>query len=138
MSQKLTIKQENFCQLFIEIGNASDAYRQAYDVENMRDTTINRNAHALMENNKIATRLAELMEIHAERHNINVDKLTNMHMAAYFLAMQSNNPSAAATNIQGIARLHGLLIERGSITHTGTVTHEHEGLSRTLEILGQS
>ena len=29
---KLTPKQEKFCQVFIETGNASEAYRQAYAV----------------------------------------------------------------------------------------------------------
>lgn len=27
----LTPKQEKFCQLYIELGNASEAYRQSYD-----------------------------------------------------------------------------------------------------------
>ena len=31
--KKLTPKQEKFCQLYVELGNASDAYRQAYNVD---------------------------------------------------------------------------------------------------------
>jgi len=33
---KLTIKQEKFCNLYIELGNASEAYRQSYNCEKMK------------------------------------------------------------------------------------------------------
>lgn len=56
----LTIKQENFCLEYVSSGNASDAYRAAYSVANMKPATVNRNAKTLIENNKIITRIAEL------------------------------------------------------------------------------
>lgn len=57
---KLTPKQEAFCLAYLETGNASEAYRRAYSAENMKPETVNRNAKALLDHNKIATRLAEL------------------------------------------------------------------------------
>ena len=60
--RKLTPKQEAFCLAYLETGNASEAYRQAYNAENMKPATISRNAKALMDNSKIATRLAALNE----------------------------------------------------------------------------
>lgn len=56
----LTIKQENFVLAYIETGNASEAYRRAYNASKMNEATINRNAKALLDSNKIATRIAEL------------------------------------------------------------------------------
>jgi phage terminase small subunit len=56
----LTAKQEAFCIAYLETGNASEAYRQAYDAKKMKPETINRNAKALLDNNKIVTRLQEL------------------------------------------------------------------------------
>ena len=50
---KLTPKQESFCLSYIETGNASEAYRLNYDTENMKPATVNRNAKALLDNNKI-------------------------------------------------------------------------------------
>lgn len=38
---QLTPKQETFCLAYIETGNASEAYRQAYDAENMKPDTVN-------------------------------------------------------------------------------------------------
>lgn len=57
---KLTLKQEKFVAAYLETGNATEAYRRAYDCANMQPATINRNAAAQLENSKIATRLAEL------------------------------------------------------------------------------
>ena len=37
---KLTVKQEAFCQNYLELGNASEAYRQAYDAEDMNSNVV--------------------------------------------------------------------------------------------------
>ena len=56
----LTPKQEAFCLAYLQTGNASEAYRRSYSAENMKPETVSRNAKALLDNSKIATRLAEL------------------------------------------------------------------------------
>jgi phage terminase small subunit len=56
----LTPKQERFAQEYIKTGNASQAYRIAYDTENMKPATINRKAAELTDNGKIAARIGEL------------------------------------------------------------------------------
>lgn len=57
---KLTPKQETFCLEYLKTGNASEAYRLAYDAKAMKENTINRNAHQLLKNNKITARIDEL------------------------------------------------------------------------------
>ena len=132
---KLTPKQEKFCLVFIETGNASEAYRQAYDTEKMKESSINRKAVEVLENVKITARLDKIRGIHAERHNITVDKLTGMFMASYHLALETKNPGAAVTAITGLGKLHGLMTDRGIIKHKNNVTHEHTGLSEDTEWL---
>lgn len=56
----LTPKQENFCLAYLETGNASEAYRRAYDAENMKAATIHSRASELLDNSEITARLAEL------------------------------------------------------------------------------
>jgi hypothetical protein len=57
----LTLKQQRFTlEYFRNGGNASDAYRQAYDCSNMLPSTVNRNAFDLLHNPKIAARIAYL------------------------------------------------------------------------------
>lgn len=59
-TKNLTIKQENFCQAYIETGNASEAYRKAYSCNKMKDSVINTKACELLKNGKIAVRVRGL------------------------------------------------------------------------------
>jgi hypothetical protein len=59
---KLTPKQERFVLAYLRLGNASEAYRQAYDVSNMAPATINRTAFALLKHHKITARLASIQK----------------------------------------------------------------------------
>lgn len=56
----LTQKQENFCLEYIKCGNASEAYKKCYNVENMKPESIYRKATELMANGTITARLTEL------------------------------------------------------------------------------
>lgn len=69
----LTPKQEKFCLVYIETGNASEAYRQAYSTGRMKEETVWRNAKALVDNNKVATRLEELRAPVIEKAQITLE-----------------------------------------------------------------
>jgi len=60
--RKLTPKQEKFCLAYIDCGNASEAYRQAYNAEKMKPETIWRKSFDLLESGKVAARINELRE----------------------------------------------------------------------------
>jgi len=60
MPYALTLKQETFCTAYIATGNASEAYRRAYDTQRMKAESVNRKAKELMDNGKIAARLSTL------------------------------------------------------------------------------
>jgi len=71
MSKKLTSKQEAFCVEYVKNGgNASAAYRHAYDCENSKDSTINRKALEVLENGKVTARIQE----HQKKVNAKVEK----------------------------------------------------------------
>lgn len=59
---KLTPKQEAFVHAYLETSNATEAYRRAYDAENMAEATINVKASELLKNGKVSVRLHELQE----------------------------------------------------------------------------
>jgi phage terminase small subunit len=71
----LTIKQEKFCLAYIETGNASEAYRRAYDCKKMSANAIAVNASRLMDNTKVALRVAELQANLQKRHEVTVDRI---------------------------------------------------------------
>lgn len=58
---KLTPKQRRFAELYVELGNASEAYRQAYDVgENTSIETIKSKASHLKAQDNISTTIKRL------------------------------------------------------------------------------
>ncbi|WP_168416485.1 terminase small subunit [Acinetobacter indicus] len=109
----LTPKQERFCQLYIELGNASEAYRQSYDADSMNENTVNRKAKELLDNGKITARLELIRKEHSKRHNITVDSLLIELEEARKMALDLNiqekpQVSAAVTATMGKAKLLGL------------------------------
>ena len=115
----LTIKQEKFCMVYIETGNASEAYRQAYNTGKMSNDAVNVEASRLMDNPTVSLRLEELKNKHAKRHEITVDTLLaeleeNRQAALSAMVVQS---SAATAATMGKAKLLGLLVDKQE--HTG-------------------
>lgn len=58
----LTMKQFHFARVWFECGNASEAYRQAYDCQNMSTKAIGVEAHRLTQNPKVALIVEEMRE----------------------------------------------------------------------------
>lgn len=104
---QLTPKQEKFCLVYLETGNASEAYRRAYDAGGMSDTSINRKAKELLDNGKISARLSELRAPILQRHAITVDTLLAELEEARRLAMETESPAPAVSATMGKAKLLG-------------------------------
>lgn len=99
---------------YVETGNASEAYRRSYNAEKMKPETVNRNAKALMDNNKVATRVQELRAAHVERHEITVDDLIRELEEARSIAMagERQQPAAMVAASMGKAKLLGLIVDK--------------------------
>lgn len=108
MAQRLTIKQENFCLAYVETGNASEAYRRAYDTEDMLPATVNRHAHGMLENDKIAARISDLRSSVMQRHKITVDDLLAELEEARAMAIKTEKAGPMAQATMGKAKLLGL------------------------------
>lgn len=63
----LTPKQEAFCLAYVETGNASEAYRRAYNAEKMKPKTVYEASSRLLADSKIAARIAALQAAIAEQ-----------------------------------------------------------------------
>lgn len=109
----LTPKQEAFAQAYLETGNASEAYRRAYDVSpESKPNTVEKRACELLKNGKVSGRVAELQERARKRHDINVDTITEMLKEDRELARTNGQTGAAVTAVMGMAKLHGLLVDK--------------------------
>ena len=73
----LTIKQNNFANYYVETGNASEAYRRAYDADKMSNEVINVKAIELLNNGKITVRVNELKEALQKESDITKEKILN-------------------------------------------------------------
>lgn len=96
---KLTPKQEGFCLAYIETGNASEAYRRAYDAGGMADNTRWVAASRLLANPKVKLRLEALQEDHRAAHKVTVSTL-NAHIDQLIDAakVRANAGNAQALN----------------------------------------
>lgn len=84
--KKLTLKQEKFCHEYVKNGgNASDAYRSAYDTKNMKSATVNRKAAELMSDGKITARIEELQKAAQKRTEITIDRVLKEIAAIAFV-----------------------------------------------------
>ncbi len=108
MANRLTIKQENFCLAYVETGNASEAYRRAYDTEDMLPATVNRHAHGMLENDKVAARINELRSTVMERHKITVDDLLKELDEAREMGRTTGKAAPMVAATMGKAKLLGL------------------------------
>lgn len=79
--RKLTEKQEKFCNYYLDCdGNASEAYRMAYDASKMQPETIWSNASRMLANSKVAARIDELRSQRAEASKVSRDKVEQVLM----------------------------------------------------------
>ena len=93
---KLTIKQEAFARAYVETGNASEAYRRAYNAENMQIDTVKKRASELLSRGDIKGTVQKLKDEIASRHEITVDSLVNELEEARLAALGAENPQSAA------------------------------------------
>ena len=78
VDKPLTQKQENFCLFYVELDNASEAYRRAYSPSpDCLPQTIWEEACKLKSHPKVSTRIGELRSFIVERAEITVDRIAS-------------------------------------------------------------
>ena len=121
----LTIKQEKFAQLVVELGDNSKAYRGAYDASRMKPESVHRKARELIENVKVAARIDELRAEAAKAHRCTVDSLLRELEEARVSALNRETPQcgAAVAATMGKAKLCGL--DKQLVELSGDVDVKH-------------
>jgi phage terminase small subunit len=72
---KLTDKQEKFCQFVAEGDTYADAYRKSYNAKKMGVNTIYVKSSELMNNGKVTVMIAELKKAAIKRNEITIDQV---------------------------------------------------------------
>lgn len=117
----LTPKQEAFCLAYLETGNASEAYRRAYNAENMKPESINRKAKDVIDNVKIAARLAELRKPAIRKAQMTLEgHLADLQMLRD-KALEADQFSAAISAEIARGKASGVHVEKSEQHLTGSV-----------------
>lgn len=105
----LTHQQTLFCQKYIECkGNASEAYRQAYNPKNPDAGWVRIEACNMLQDPNISLTIETLQAEAAIRNAVTVDSITAELNEAKEFAKQEGQPAAVISAIMGKAKIHGL------------------------------
>lgn len=114
----LTAKQERFVVAYLETGNASEAYRRAYDAGAMKPASVNRMAHELLLNLKIASRIAELRQPVVDAAQVTLSThLARLDELSRWAQQEGNAPAAVAAEVKR-GEAGGLYVQRKQIEMT--------------------
>lgn len=143
--RRFTDKMEAFCLAYMETGNATEAYRRSYNIENMIASSVGREAWIVLQKPQVQARIAELREVVMERHKITIDTLLAELEEARQKAMNAETPqaSAAVSATMGKAKLLGLdkkIVEitgknGGAIETSSKVTVDKKAFESVLDRL---
>jgi len=120
----LTPKQEAFVRAYLSNGgNASAAYREAYDCAGSADSTVARNAHGVLRSTKVAARIEGARQAVQAETAVTVALLTAKALEIANGWQEGRHPGAAVSALKLVAEMHGLRIEkREDTTRGGTLT----------------
>ena len=114
----LTPKQEAFALAYVETGNASEAYRRAYNAGNMKPAVIAVKASELLAHGNVSVRVKELQAAALDEHKITMSDILRELEEARVVALQQEKPQAAAmvAATMGKAKLLGMLTDKTEVT----------------------
>lgn len=135
--RQLTQKQLAFISVYIKTGNASEAYRQAYDCTGSSEIAINVSAHRVLKNPKVELRIKELQgraaqEVVLTRAFVLEGLMNNAREAA---ALKDFTASNKAFELLGKTEELSMFVERANVTTDNRHTVEPESLPSFIQHL---
>ena len=124
----MTPKQADFVRLYFELGNASEAYKQAYNSTG-KPNTLHRKANELLKHPIIKSEIEAMQEQARERNQVTIDNVVDELEEARQLAKQSGNAAAMVSATLGKAKVLGLVVDKQELksqvlNHNINVTFE--------------
>lgn len=103
----MTPKQADFVRWYFELGNASEAYKRAYN-SHAKPNTLHRKANDLLKHPVIKKEVQTMQAQARERNQVTIDKVVDELEEARQVAKQSGNASAMVSATLGKAKVLGL------------------------------
>ena len=108
-------KHEQFCQVWLETGNKSEAYRKSHaNSLKWKDETVHNKASALSKRGEVLARYKQLQENTVKAHGVTIESLIAELNEARKVALGADTPqsSAAITATMSKAKLVGLDVHK--------------------------
>lgn len=121
MAKKLTPKQIKFALVYIETGNATEAYRQSYKVTTTNHNTLNKKANELSNHPAIKDYIKQIQERQVEEHMVTVESLSKELDEARDMARRNLDPKAMIGATMGKAKIYGL--DKQVVEHKGDLSN---------------
>ena len=109
---KLTPKQDHFARAYVETGNASEAYRLAYNAENMSNEAIWVEACRTLALPNVTLKVFKLQEAAQERTLVTVESITKELEEARGVSRDNDQGAAMTAASMGKAKINGLLVDK--------------------------
>ena len=107
----MTPKQADFVRLYFELGNASEAYKRAYN-SHAKPNTLHRKANDLLKHPIIKAEVIAMQEQARERNQVTIDNVVDELEEARQVAKQSGNAAAMVSATLGKAKVLGLVVDK--------------------------
>lgn len=126
-------REEKFAQAFVKTSSSSDAYREAYNANNMAATSIHVESTRVKQRPSVSLRIKELQEEIKMQHDITIESLLQELEEARTVALTCETPqtSAAVSATMGKAKLTGL--DKQVIELRGNMMIETRSISSIFE-----
>ena len=96
---------------YFELGNASEAYKRAYN-SHAKPNTLHRKANDLLKHPVIKAEVQTMQAQARERNQVTIDKVVDELEEARQVAKQSGNASAMVSATLGKAKVLGLVVDK--------------------------
>ena len=107
----MTPKQADFVRWYFELGNASEAYKQAYNSTG-KPNTLHRKANDLLKHPVIKKEVQTMQAQARERNQVTIDNVVDELEEARQIAKQSGNAAAMVSATLGKAKVLGLVVDK--------------------------
>jgi hypothetical protein len=113
MMGKLTQAQENFARLYVELGNAAEAYRQAYPKsQKWQDQSVWAKASALANSDKVSIRVSKLRQSAESKTLITLESHLNELESLREMAKEQGDISSAIKAEVSRGKAKGLYVTK--------------------------